>query len=425
LFNIFKKILFTSFLLISLFFVAEFISSLFLNYMISHNQLPKKFLEITPTGNKPGQLDFAPDIQTIHPYLGFVANPKYNSISQYGFLGKTEILFNKQKNEINVGVFGGSVARDLASSENNYLQKALRKLPEFSGKKVQIVNLALAGYKQPQQLFTLTYLLALGAHFDLVINVDGFNELVLPVIENLPQGLNPFYPRGWQFMLRRIANYNFHDFSPLNKKIFRLGLLRRRLITIFEKPIIKNSLTFDLLWLLIDRYLENQIIKYQLKLQSAKISQTKNSEITGPSYQVSDETRLHQDLVGTWEKCSALMALLCRANNIRYFHFLQPNQYLPDSKILSAEEKKSAYLSESSGRHLVACGYPLLIKSGRQLIEQGINFYNLSGIFRNTAETVYGDNLCGVNALGERILAQKMAQIIGKNLGQKNFHENY
>jgi hypothetical protein len=77
----------------------------------------------------------------------------------------------------------------------------LERLDRFRGKEIVILSLATGGYKQPQQLMALTYLLALGAHFDLVINVDGFNEVALPAAENVPQGYSPYYPRGWQLQV--------------------------------------------------------------------------------------------------------------------------------------------------------------------------------------------------------------------------------
>jgi len=41
----------------------------------------------------------------------------------------------------------------------------------------------------------LNYLLALGARFDLFINLDGFNEVALPPAENIPKGVFLFFPR--------------------------------------------------------------------------------------------------------------------------------------------------------------------------------------------------------------------------------------
>ena len=75
-----------------------------------------------------------------------------------------------------IGVFGGSFTHSVYLSLKDLLSK---HAAEF-GKKIVVINLGLAGYKQPQQLMTLNYLLALGAEFDIVIALDGFNEVALP-----------------------------------------------------------------------------------------------------------------------------------------------------------------------------------------------------------------------------------------------------
>jgi len=46
------------------------------------------------------------------------------------------------------------------------------------------------GYKQPQQLLVLSYFLSIGQPFDMVMNIDGFNEVALG-------GINDRY--GWTF----------------------------------------------------------------------------------------------------------------------------------------------------------------------------------------------------------------------------------
>src|SRR4030095_13628597 len=40
------------------------------------------------------------------------------------------------------------------------------------------------GYKQPQQLLVLSYFLSIGQTFDLVLNIDGFNEVALGSLNN-------------------------------------------------------------------------------------------------------------------------------------------------------------------------------------------------------------------------------------------------
>ncbi len=50
--------------------------------------------------------------------------------------------------------------------------------------------------------------------------------------------------------------------------------------------------------------------------------------VTGPAYTYTTEDELYNDLVLMWKRSSLQMKALCDANNIRYYHFLQPNQYV-------------------------------------------------------------------------------------------------
>ena len=67
-----------------------------------------------------------------------------------------------------------------------------------------VVTLGIAGYKKTQQLLALAYFLSLGAEYDLIINLDGYNDIVLPITDNYSFGVNPFFPRAWN--LRSLAN---------------------------------------------------------------------------------------------------------------------------------------------------------------------------------------------------------------------------
>jgi len=50
---------------------------------------------------------------------------------------------------------------------------------------------------------TLNFYLAMDAYFDIIINVDGFNEIAWPPVDNIPHGATPYFPRIWN---RRIAS---------------------------------------------------------------------------------------------------------------------------------------------------------------------------------------------------------------------------
>jgi hypothetical protein len=64
----------------------------------------------------------------------------------------------------------------------------------------------MTGWKQPQQPLALSYFLSLGAKYDVVMNLDGFNELALPFLNNLRAGVYPFFPRLWNLYSSRLLS---------------------------------------------------------------------------------------------------------------------------------------------------------------------------------------------------------------------------
>ncbi|NES06707.1 MAG: hypothetical protein F6K22_30145, partial [Okeania sp. SIO2F4] len=126
-------------------------------------------------------------IERIHPYFGYVQKPgpdfregfKYNAA---GFISPYDYPYHKKNdNQYIIGVFGGSVASNYSIYEiqNQILEKTLKQIPEFKDKEFIILSFATGGYKQPQQLILLNYFLSIGQEFDMLINIDGFNEVIL------------------------------------------------------------------------------------------------------------------------------------------------------------------------------------------------------------------------------------------------------
>ena len=134
--------------------------------------------------NRPGFLDF----QVVHPFLGFVIDPTSAraNINDHGFIGPPLPIDDTggSSDIVIVAVLGGSVAQGLVAKAGETLSRELRLAKSFSHKEIFIADLAMGGMKQPQQLMIVNYFLSLGAHFDLVINLDGFNDIVLPVVES-------------------------------------------------------------------------------------------------------------------------------------------------------------------------------------------------------------------------------------------------
>ncbi|MEO6862612.1 MAG: hypothetical protein ABI180_13955, partial [Microcoleus sp.] len=136
-------------------------------------------------------------VERLHPFFGYVLkqgafpNEKLKlKVNKEGFYSLYEYPFIKtNKNQLIVGIFGGSVANNFAVDEyvTQRLSKKLKSYPEFANKEIIILNFGNGGYKQPQQLLILNYFLALGQKFDLVMNIDGFNEVALSNLNNKAQ----------------------------------------------------------------------------------------------------------------------------------------------------------------------------------------------------------------------------------------------
>ncbi|MGV2340018.1 MAG UNVERIFIED_CONTAM: hypothetical protein LVR18_40500 [Planctomycetaceae bacterium] len=145
--------------------------------------------------------------ETMHPFLGWVHNPQLAvpetidgrsaTTNALGFRDNAPSVRKRSSNELIIGITGGSVAWRFSWEAESRLRELLAGVPELAARQLHIVRLALPGYKQPQQLFSLSYVLALGGEFDAIINLDGFNDGVLAVLENARQGTSIAYPRSW------------------------------------------------------------------------------------------------------------------------------------------------------------------------------------------------------------------------------------
>ncbi len=135
-------------------------------------------------------------IQRLHPFFGYVIKPgnypkQFSvAVNRHGFLTPYEYPFiRSNSNQFIVGVFGGSVASIFAVNDNvsQGFTKKLKNFPDLANKEIIVMDFASGGYKQPQQLLILNYFLAIGQTFDVVINIDGFNEVALSNLNNQGQ----------------------------------------------------------------------------------------------------------------------------------------------------------------------------------------------------------------------------------------------
>ncbi len=358
-------------------------------------------------GNGPGNRLRAD--QSIHPYMGFTRlaggdhGGNAHGDGEAGGQLEDRLFFEASEERVVVAVLGGSVA-DIVAAGGAGLAMELRKVDRFSGRQVVVISLAQAGFKQPQQLTALAYFLALGAHFDLVLNIDGFNEVALPATELLPRGVFPFYPRGWD---QRLAPF---DSAP-RRVAADLNLSRRRrrdLARRFSARPWSASHTAALVWRALDTGAARSIASGEMMLL-----ETRSDDLTygshGPRRSYDSSAAMYRDLAHFWRRASLQIHHLCRGQGIEYHHFLQPNQYLPRSKPVAAEQAAGTWLADHPYRLAIEQGYPSLIRDGRRLANLGVAFDDLSALFAERDELLYADSCCHLNFLGNTLLQRAIA----------------
>lgn len=340
--------------------------------------------------------------EVIHPYLGFVPDPAYTADGVT--IGDPGQIPARSESELIVGLFGGSFAGGLCSFADAELRRVLAR----PGKSVRMLCLAAGGYKQPQQLLALAYLLAQGAHFDLVINVDGFNEIALPLLENKPQGVAPIYPRGWFW---RVGKLKDPSALQLLAELSRAGRERAEWAEPFARWGLYRSSLLALAWERGDRLFGARWVRIVTEISEHKIEQKKSYAATGPTMTFTDDPSYYGYLARVWKDSSLQMKRLCDANGIAYAHFLQPNQHVEGAKSMGPEEKKVA-LGGPYPR-AVALGYPQLRQEGEALRGAGVAFHDLTMVFKDVPDPVYSDSCCHLNGAGYAMVARAIGDAIG------------
>jgi len=345
--------------------------------------------------------------EVIHPYVGYVldsGDEKKNFTGQ-GFLTDISPVVKKEAGKVNIVILGGSVANGLVKPIEQAWKKTFKAAP-------RLINLACPGFKQPQQLMALTYFLALGAQYDLVINLDGFNDIVLPYVENYVAGVNPFFPRSWE--LRISDNPPPRVLAAIGKLKYFQDIKRERLAAL-ATSVFNFSATYGLIKMVQLMINNKDIYKSSMALLELQMKSKKRFAESGPVEHYANDTKMFEAAADFWYRCSLLINDLAPKNGFAYYHVLQPDQYLQGSKQLTREEKHLAFNEKHVYRRPVIIGYPLLIARGKMLVKNQVNFFDATMIFAHTKETVYSDDCCHFNKKGYQILADYIIEEISRH----------
>ncbi|MDC0585106.1 hypothetical protein OAO71_00285 [Planctomycetota bacterium] len=367
----------------------------------------------------PGLLESAyrPDCleaEGLHPYLGFLFrseqgwNPdKVMTLSQPELYRAGSPLLDGDEQDLMVAIAGGSVSQEFALAGGaEALGELLVGLPRFEGRNVRFVSLGGGGVKQPQQLFALEWLLVQGAQLDMLINIDGFNEVALHELENERNGVAPIYPRHWRLRTSRL------EYAEIIGERAYVQRQRRELASELLASPLRFSRVRQLIWIAHDRQLRHSSRALDEALISSEASGAYDFVSQGPRDPGSSVESRRTSMVALWRRSSLLLDQACKANGIEYYHFLQPNQYVVGSKPLSEEEKRVAISTKVGYGSFVPEAYPLLQSAGDELAGTGVRFHDLTLVYQDRPESIYVDSCCHVNRLGNQILAEAIAAAV-------------
>ena len=329
-----------------------------------------------------------------HPFYGDTRTSPYHDLNAMP-------PWRRREDTVVIGLLGGSVAELVKP----YLERALRRYFAANNLPRQpvVLELAAEAVKQPQQTIIIANTMLLGGEFDLIVNLDGYNELAGSVGRNFGEGSFPFFPLWWH---KRVGLTTEEILLAGNARFLRRE--QARLAAAGAIAPLRWSAAFGL----VNRYRQErtaaQIIQRNRELAATQA--TYRLEQHGPRGWLQAEREALPAAARVWYRSSVTLARLAELGGAEYYHFLQPNQYVPGAKPLSAKELESAYDPLSPDKFPVEKGYPLLKQFQQDLQNQGVNSFDLTGIFADHPETLYTDTCCHLNDRGNELLAAAMVQ---------------
>ncbi|MCC3404350.1 MAG: hypothetical protein JGK17_01810 [Microcoleus sp. PH2017_10_PVI_O_A] len=373
-------------------------------------------------------------VERFHPFFGFIQKPSADfrpgfKVNNYGFISPYDYPFKKfKKNQFVIGIFGGSVASDFSifQVQNKILPQYLKQVPGLQDKEFIILSFATGGYKQPQQLLILNYFLALGQELDMVINIDGFNEVALSNINNKNK-IDLAMPSNQHISpLTSLAN------NSLSTKALQATIRIKETKTQINEGL--ESLQHCSLAAcdaLTSVYVQNLVNNYRRDVILFEKERSKNQQddegsviYINKNKSVLEDDAAFEQMAWNWAKSSIFMHKVLSASKVPYFHVLQPNQYYQTKRVFSDAEKRIAFNKDTPYANSVEIGYPALLGKFPNLQKNQINILNGVKVFDKTKDVVYVDSCCHYNKTGEEIFSNYVGSSIVEALRKDRASSN-
>ena len=317
-----------------------------------------------------------------------------------------------------VMLLGGSVAAAFGNWCGPVFFPLLAADPRLAGRRIVLHWRACPGHKQPQHATNLQWALTLGDQPDLVLLLDGFNELAIAA-QNAENNVNPLFPSWWEM---QAALESPLDAPQELELVGRIVALRQSAEQLVQRTRRWSMLRSALLGSVAENELEQLsgrsagLLAQLEQLRAAKKTQ-RPLFISGPPF-VNEPAEVQRNSVRAWMEGSRSMQAMCRARNIQFVHVLQPAARDKGSKPLTEREEKAS-LEPAVWRQSIEQGYPVLREAGATLAREGINFFDGSRVFEGHSEEIYRDP-CHFDEVGCTILAKFISQKVFETWPKQN-----
>ena len=309
-------------------------------------------------------------------------------------------------------MFGGSVGVWFCQLGMPRVVQELSQRPFFRDRTIVPLCFSHEGYKQPQQAVLLTYFLSIGQQFDLVINLDGFNEVALSRL-NQERGFDLSMPSAMHLEgLRTLIDggtmtpEKLRSLAAIDSDQQRLNGLADRL----------NRARMAVMCVLLERYYRvvearaSQAEQARFAALPAASSGSSALRHAAPGPRAPD--RFFGDVAAMWVRTSALMRSALR-QGATYVHLLQPNQYATARRFGDAEAKaglEPGVTIQAGSRARL----PRLDRGGERTAGHADrpHIFDATRVFDAEPAPVYVDDCCHFTKKGNELLADFAVQAV-------------
>jgi len=348
-----------------------------------------------------------------HPYLGFMTED--GTGDNYYFIDSR--VYVPQKDEVTIGIFGGSVATNLALGMHTH-RRFYDAIQPLTKKKIKILNFANAAFKQPQSLLALAYAYAKGQKLDYILLLDGFNEIFCTQL-NEEVGIPYDYPDAVIFApliaLSGKGSQNqsyMENYTSITRKMHFYEELCRtpspQALALVK--VAKKSLAAVVAW---------SAKRDFNRFYNFTNVDTKDGIFYIPPVQHTDIFKKSAEL---WKNAAVAMRILGTAYGAKMFHYIQPNQYYSKHHF-SEHERAIAFVQKEGRAESIRKGYDAMMTSAAQLNAAGNKVIPLVDLYDDVKEEVYVDNCCHYNKRGEEILQDRIAKDLAADINATSQHE--